>query len=140
MAAKSITVETHVPIKTVRGLLVSAFEGGSNYWYVIDSYQLGGGYKFADFKEGGKAQPKDDYFHWSQLIPTVKGCALIIEAGEEYSGSEAKRLDLDAIKKGLSIMPEKYPRHWADVLAENDDATTGDVFLQCCLFGECFFG
>lgn len=60
MAAKSITVETHVPIKTVRGLLVSAFEGGSNYWYVIDSYQLGGGYKFADFKEGGKAQPEGD--------------------------------------------------------------------------------
>lgn len=37
-------------------------------------------------------------------------------------------------------MPVKYPRHWADVLAENDDATTGDVFLQCCLFGECIFG
>jgi hypothetical protein len=32
------------------------------------------------------------------------------------------------------------PRHFADVLNENDDAGTGDVFLQCCLFGEIIFG
>ena len=51
-----------------------------------------------------------------------------------------KRLDLNAIKKGLQIMAEKYPRHMGDFLNENDDADTGDVFLQCCLFGEAIYG
>jgi len=51
-----------------------------------------------------------------------------------------KRLDLDAIKKGLQIIAEKYPRHMGDFLNENDDADTGDVFLQCCLFGDAIYG
>jgi hypothetical protein len=41
-----------------------------------------------------------------------------------------------AIKSGLKVMAEKYPHHWQDFVSENDDAITGDVFLQCCLFGE----
>jgi hypothetical protein len=37
-------------------------------------------------------------------------------------------------------MADKYPRHIADILSENDDATTGDVFLQLCLFGDVVYG
>ena len=49
-------------------------------------------------------------------------------------------LDRAGIEKGLLIMKSVYPRHFGDAIAENDDATTGDVFLQCCLFGEVVFG
>jgi hypothetical protein len=55
-----------------------------------------------------------------------------MEAPEEAP----KRLDMAAIKNGLKVMAEKYPHHWQDFVSENDDAITGDVFLQCCLFGE----
>jgi len=37
-------------------------------------------------------------------------------------------------------MAEKYPRHFHNFLEENDDAETGDVFIQCCLFGEIVYG
>lgn len=128
---------TRVPLKTVRDLLVSAFEGGSNYWYQIERCTYAPGITEADFKKGGKFQPgKRDYYHWSQLAPTVKGCAVHISA----PGGKSRTLDLKSIERGLIVMIKDYPKHWADVLTEKDDSATGDVFLQCCLFGSCVFG
>jgi hypothetical protein len=40
----------------------------------------------------------------------------------------------------LALMAEKEPRHFGDFMGENDDATTSDVFLQLCLFGEVVYG
>ncbi len=37
-------------------------------------------------------------------------------------------------------MRDKYPKHFGDALAHNDDAYTGDTFIQCALFGEAIFG
>lgn len=45
-------------------------------------------------------------------------------------------LNLQTIKKGLTVMAKKEPHHFADFLQEQGDMNTGDVFLQCCLFGE----
>lgn len=54
---------------------------------------------------------------------------------------EAKHhLTLADIEKGLETMRDKYPRHWADLVEENDDLITGDVFLQCAVFGELVYG
>jgi hypothetical protein len=44
------------------------------------------------------------------------------------------------VTKGLEIMATKYARHFADLVSENDDADTHDVFLQCALFGEVVYG
>lgn len=45
-------------------------------------------------------------------------------------------LDLEAIQMGLTIMASEVPHHFRDILQDNVDATTADVFLQCCLFKE----
>jgi hypothetical protein len=37
-------------------------------------------------------------------------------------------------------MRDQYPRHYADLVEENDDAITGDVFLQLAVFGELIYG
>jgi len=44
------------------------------------------------------------------------------------------------ISRGLLLMSEKYPKHFADLIGENDDATTHDVFLQCCLLNNVIYG
>jgi hypothetical protein len=49
-------------------------------------------------------------------------------------------LDLKAIKRGALVMAKKYPREWFNLVNDNFDATTGDVFLQCCVFGETLYG
>lgn len=50
------------------------------------------------------------------------------------------QLNLDAIKSGLEIMADKFPKVFAEVLLDNTDAGTGDIFLQCALLGEVLYG
>lgn len=50
------------------------------------------------------------------------------------------RLDRAALLRGSDLMAEKFPHHFANVITENADAETGDVYLQCCLFGGIVYG
>lgn len=128
----------------IRNLLVGAFEGGSNYWYRIESKKFPPGTKMKDFGEGGRMQPRrpdgsENYFHWSQLIPTYPGGQLVIRDVAEGEG-ETHVLDLAALKKGWMLFRQKYPDQYKRVMEENDDAGDADVFLQTALFGEAIFG
>jgi hypothetical protein len=49
-------------------------------------------------------------------------------------------LDEEAVQRGLTILAEQYPEHFADILAEDDDALTGNALLECCLFGKVQYG
>jgi hypothetical protein len=137
-------IEITVPIKideqAVRDLLTTAFEGGSNYWYTIntDETVLAKGMTYKDFQEDGKHTIKDSYHHPLELIPFVEGCAICIE--DEYEDNKACMLDRQKIINGLTVMATDYPKHFADFMSDNADADTGDVFLQCCIFGECIYG
>lgn len=104
----------------IANLLVGAFEGGSNYWI-----------EWAEIQAGpvvgtvwGERQP----FYGAPF----SGGAIVVQPFEDPSAA----LDRTAIQRGLKVMANKYPHHFADALTEHDDATTADVFLQCCLFGE----
>lgn len=44
------------------------------------------------------------------------------------------------IMNGTNTMAEEYERHFMDVIMENDDAVTADVWLQCVLLGEVVYG
>ena len=123
----------------VRDLLVSAFEGGSNYWYRIESKKLPPGTKEKDFKEGGRMQDADQYYHPMQIIPTIPGGQLVIRDVSEGLG-ETAILDLGALKRGLILLKEKYPRIWKRAMEGTADAADGDVYLQLSLFGKVIFG
>jgi hypothetical protein len=125
----SLTVEIEVSLGRISDLLCSALEGGSNYWYTIETYTEPTSVDFHTKGEG--IFPHLDY-------PLNPGGALTIGTldGDEFNGQKSWKLDLSAVRKGLALMAAKYPHHFADMLDESGDATTGDVFLQCCLFGE----
>lgn len=130
--------------KLIRDLLVGAFEGGSNYWYRIDSKKFPPGSKMEDFKEGGRMQPRrpdgsEDYYHWSQLIPTFPGGQLVIRDVGEGEG-ETHVLDLAALKKAWMLLKQKHPKIYKRVIDESWDASDGDVFLQLALFDKVIFG
>lgn len=63
--------------------------------------------------------------------------------GAVIKDEEAKKayiLRPDMIEQGLKIMAKKYPQHFIDFAVREDyDQATGDVFLQCCLFGEIIY-
>ena len=48
-------------------------------------------------------------------------------------------LRLDLIARGLEVLANRYPRHFADLINENADVFTADALLQCCLFGELIY-
>ena len=45
-------------------------------------------------------------------------------------------ITIEDVRKGLELMRDQYPHHYADLVEENDDLVTGDVFLQLATFGE----
>lgn len=123
----------------VRDLLVTAFEGGSNYWYRIEKEKFPPGTKKADFVEGGRMQPEGNYYHWSQLIPTIPGGHLVIRDVSEGQG-ETFVLDLPALKRAWVLLREKFPKRYKRILDEDFDAADGDAFLQLATFGDVIYG
>jgi len=154
-------VEMEMPDERIQDLLCNALEGGSNYWYWIEKLHYpnkcpkcgrilispicyGRDNIGADnpSHDGVKAIPqtKEDLgIEFAHLELPFKG-GYIEFSDLEDEEAEHKNLTIEAIQRGVKIMAEKYPRHFGDWIAENDDATTGDVFLQCCLFGEVVYG
>jgi len=114
-------------------LLCNAFEGGSNYWYTINGYVTP--------EEVAQPWGESEYHPRYISFPFSKGGAVLIGDMEDEDAEET-RLDKEAIARGQKLMKsdERYSHHFADVLNETDDADTGDVFLQLCLFGEVIYG
>ena len=123
-----ITANYDIPDERVQDLLCNAFEGGSNYWYQIMAYNF------------PKGQTKESLkIEFPHLELPFKGGSLTIKDCDE-NGPKNYILDITFLCEGMKIMAEKYPIHFADFINENDDSITGDVFLQCCLFGEVIYG
>ena len=139
-ATNSFEIRTTVQISDdrVRDLLCCAFEGGSNYWYA----ELGlanKDSKKADFNLGGSKRPAglDDLWSWIYVAPFVEGEGLRFVDGENnVDPADDFFINRETIQKALQTMAEKYPTRFNNFVTENDDAETGDVFLQCLAFGE----
>lgn len=127
-----IVTEVNVSYDDVECLLISAFEGGSNYWYKVKR-------ETAPTKHNWYVGVFGDEDHYLHQYPLSKGGSVIFTT--KHKGYEGEYiLDLESIERGLNVMAQKYKRHFNDVLQDQADADTGDVFLQCCLFGELIFG
>mgnify|MGYP003625681937 CR=1 FL=1 len=134
-------------------LLVSAFEGGSNYW--VDYIELPGDTKKERAawheKHSQRAQGvvnnevtselryciNTSTYRWAHQIPFIyPGSYLKIFTDDD---SAPHILGMDAIMQGITHMMEtpKLKREW---LGNNHDAITADCFLQYCLFDEVVYG
>ena len=146
-----VAVKQEVEESRIADMLTTAFEGGSNHWCCITGYVKPKALRFRI--------NKDQVFRHIDYPMNTGGVIVIVdlyaecEKGNEpemngyrydFRGWKPKtksfRLTPTALKKGLQVMADKYPSHFADLLAENDDACTGDVFLQCCVFGDAIYG
>lgn len=110
-----------IPIERLKDLLCCAFEGGSNYW--ID---------LVETPPKTKRPAEMEYWHEAPIY----GLALVIH----HDGDQTVTLDHSALNRGIEMFKAKYPKHWQDFVNENEDATTGDVFVQCCVFGKAIYG
>lgn len=49
-------------------------------------------------------------------------------------------VSLKTLKKGLQKLAAEYPKHFADIVNDNDDADTADALLQLATLGELRYG
>jgi len=119
-------IEIEISEQRLADMLCSGMEGGINYWAKIISYVAPTDLKF-------KIYPPEVFRHVD--YPMSGGCVTLqTEEGESYMLTKPKLL------AGLETMSKVAPKHFANWLAERDDAETGDVFIQCCLFGKVIYG
>lgn len=129
--AITINRPVHITNHQIAGLLCTSFEGGSGYWANVDL-----AYNPTD-AEMTDSETYGDWKGYAQYMVNHPDFKLTITDFEE---EESYTLTLETLKKGLKVMAEKYTRHFDDFINENDDADTGDVFLQCAVFGEVIYG
>lgn len=145
------TVDSPVEITEdrIRCLLCSAFEGGMSSWIGSVEYKLPEGITKADFKDPHSSKPdtpagrftfEGDYWPTYLLVPFVSGCSMKINVEDDVEENIDGKLNRETMLRGLNLMAAEHPRHFRDFVDENDDAITGDVYLQCCVLGEVVYG
>lgn len=133
----TVAVPQEITNRMLSGILCVAFEGGVDYWCRIEGYEYPDGTEPADFSKEGRLQTPGDYWHRCQLVPLYDGGAVVLLDIED---KETHRLDRKSLLRGAQAMADRYPGHFLNWTAGDDDAITGDIFLQCCIFGEAVYG
>lgn len=96
--------------KTMEHLLISAFEGGSTYWFN---------------QEGYKAEFDRKRYPFNTKIVTPKGEAINLD----------ERLD-----GAVDVMYSKTKKSLGHIIADNWDAEDADVFFQAALLRDVIYG
>lgn len=133
MSAVTVTVKQEIHIQRLVDLLVTAFDGNmTGQWAQADVYMPD--------EPDWSWSPDPSYWDGIRKIYVAAACGGHVDIIDMEDDEKRHRLDLDALRKGIQIMAEKCPRHFADFMNQNDDSITGDVFVQCCIFGEIIYG
>lgn len=126
----TVTTKVNITLEEITDLLCWGIEGGIHHW--------------ASFRAGYNPEPEE-------LDRYTKGCykglpvyalehpnyVLIIQ---DSNTKEEYLITLDRLKLGITDMASKFPNHFKNFIQDNGDAETGDVFLQCCVFGDIIYG
>ena len=134
MDQSSLTINRplHITHNQIAGLLCTAFEGGSGYWARAEVAYTP---TDADLKDEATYGDWAGYEFYMVNHPEFK-----FTLTDLHHPDETHTVNLETLNKGLKVMAKKYSRHFEDFINENEDAITGDVFLQCAVFGEVIYG
>ncbi len=132
------TVEVEVSRSRIADLLCCGMEGGVGYWArVIGNVEPPKG---SSLEIGGGSWDDGNIYKHIHYPMCEAGGGVMIEDADGEDSFKPTLLDWAALQKGLQIMANDYPRHFGNFINEEDDAETGDVFVQCALLGEIVFG
>jgi hypothetical protein len=117
-----LRVDLTISPKQIEDLLCCAFEGGSNYWYTQLELR----------KETSNLKTSSDRFYDN-----------LLKHGFRLKDRETNKTHLvspDQFETAMFKMLNKHNRHFNNVVKDNVDAETGDVFLQLVVHGEVIYG
>lgn len=125
MERHRLTITMEIKHEVLAGLLVTAVEGGSNYWAQFESIE----------RDSELNILKVTVVDRDESTSNVMTPSLML-AGLEHL---ANRISEEG-KHSWSLKPSSAARHFCDAIQENGDASTADVVLQMALFGEVLYG
>lgn len=126
-----------IKAETIANMMISAMEGVDP----VTTAALGGWCDLID-KLAPAANPTKGSWWYAEPAfyenPFIIEVVEVVDEGWHPVKRKFKKHKVTPAKmaKGLEIMAAKYPHCMADVLADNTDASTADIFLQCICFGE----
>lgn len=107
-------IEIEIPEQIIIDTVISGCEGGIQYWAKLHNYN----YKLV-----------------------MKRTLKLTDHANDY---ERNPLDREILitdwQDGIRKMAEIAPRHFGNMIGNRGDATTGDVLIQCTLFGKIIYG
>jgi hypothetical protein len=113
-------------------LIVTAIEGGSNYWYYLPTSSV-------NLIKKATPDEKDEPLS-TRMWKAIKAGAIIPIHDVEDPKEKIGEISLVSIEKGEQLLADKHSNHLADILNENEDANTADVWFQLCSLGEIVYG
>jgi hypothetical protein len=129
----NVTVIFDIPEQRIADLMVTAIETGiSRDW-------CGGVYWHSKDYDGDLPQGPDREV-WYSLPETYQGVFTIEILEGEDDDEQSHIVNREGFEKAFRLMAENHPSHFADFLADNEDADTADVFLQLLALGEVVYG
>lgn len=132
-------------------LLVTAFEGGSNYWIQFVEYQMPPGMTKADLRRAAwDAMPDEEKRLWKEEGPTGRWplyvalpylppsvqWAIKIKPFED----EAVLLTPENMRQAAAEFAKRFPQAFRRVKEGDFDAGDADAWLQTAVFGEVVYG
>jgi hypothetical protein len=143
---KQILISTLIDgAQLVEGTIVTAIEGGSNYWYWVkvdeNWFEVAKRYDIAEAKK--ETPPRLSLSPFSILISNalmnVENFQMNVydlENTDERLGTLTK----ESFVKGCEICCSTYPQVWANIVTGNYDADDADVLFQLAVMGDVVFG
>ena len=129
-----IVLQREVSRETLENIFVTALEGGSNYWYLINSKTI---------KKIRDAVPNSvDPYTSTALFKAVMDFGVEVEVHDIEDTDELLGvLSYKTITKKLQLLANS-PYNWAlkDELDENGDANSSDVVFQYLVMEDVLFG
>jgi len=150
MKTLQVEMKVNLPIESVEEVLITAMEGGSNYWYYMDEQKKSSDWLEEQIKVGNLKRNESLHFKWLDgLIQGSPYPIKIYDIEEVYENEEDLEqcepigtLTMDKIKEGLKLAQTEYPKFYNQHFPEynNGDTTSADVIFQLIALGEIVYG
>jgi hypothetical protein len=151
---ETMTIETKITITNdaIESMLVTAIEGGSNYWFRLDSQELKNakGWLESRIEKGLLTRNKSVHYMWMDAMFQGYSVPFSVYDVEETYGADEEmsefepigHLSMETIKKGLEKASGEYQHQFAEYFPEykSGDAEDADVLFQLICLGEIVYG
>tara|TARA_B100001059_G_scaffold214495_1_gene231271 strand:+ start:166 stop:618 length:453 start_codon:yes stop_codon:yes gene_type:complete len=150
MKTLEVEMKVNLPMESVEEVLITAIEGGSNYWYFMEGEDKSTKWFEEQMKEGKLERNESIHYMWMDALfqgsphpINIYDIEEVYEYNQELDQCEPiGTLTMDKIKEGLKLAQTEYPKFYAQHFPEyNDgDATSSDVIFQLITLGEVVYG